>query len=83
MANDILTPKQFGFRPMKSTSVALAHFSDTVLDNMDKGSVTGSVFLDLAKAFDTVDNRRLILKLSSIGFSNHLVEWFKSYLENR
>lgn len=83
MANDILTPKQFGFRPMKSTSVALAHFSDTVLDNMDKGSVTGAVFLDLAKAFDTVDNQRRILKLCSIGFSNHSVEWFKSYLENR
>ena len=83
MANDILTPKQFGFCPMKSTSLALAHFSDTVLDNMDKGSVTGAVFLDLAKACDTVDNRRLIHKLSSIGFSNHLVEWFKSYLENR
>ena len=76
MDNDILTPKQFAFRPMMSTSVALAHFSDTVLDNMDEGSVKGALFLDLAKAFDTVDDQRLILKLFSIGFPNHSVEWF-------
>ena len=57
MDNDILTPKQFGFRPMMSTSVALPHFSDIVLDNMDEGSVTGAVFLDQAKAFDTVDHQ--------------------------
>lgn len=54
--NYILTPKQFGFHPMMSTSVALPHFSDIVLDDMDEGSVTGAVFLDLAKAFDTVDH---------------------------
>ena len=66
-----------------STGVALAHFSDTILDNMDKGSVTGTVFLDLTKAFDTVDHQRLIHKLYSTGFSNHSVEWFKSYLANR
>lgn len=82
MDNDILTPKQFGFRPMMSTSVVLAHLSDTVLDNMDEGSVNGGVFLDPAKAFDTVDHQRLILKLFSIGFPNHSVEWFKSYLQN-
>lgn len=82
MDNDTLTPKQFGFRPMMSTSVALARFSDTLLDNMDEGSVNGAVFLDLAKAFDTADHQRLILKLFSIGFPNHSVEWFKSYFEN-
>ena len=82
MDNDILTTKQFGFRPMTSTSVVLAHLSETVLDNMDEGSVNGGVFLDLAKAFDTVDRQRLILKLFSIGFPNPSVEWFKSYLEN-
>ena len=72
--HDILTPKQFGFRPKMSTEVALAHFPDTILNNMDKGSVTGAVFLDLTKAFDTVDHQQLIHKLYSIGFSNHSVE---------
>jgi len=66
-----------------STSVALAHLSDTILDNMDRGFVTGMVFVDLTKAFDTVDHQRLNHKLYFTGFSNHLVEWFKSYLTNR
>ena len=72
--HDILTPKQFGFRPKMSTEVALAHFPDTILNNMDKGSVTGAVFLDLTKAFDTVDHQQLIHKLYSIGFSNQVVK---------
>ena len=50
---------------------------------MDEGSLTGAVFLDLAKAFDTVDHHRLILKLYSIGFFNHSIDCFKSYLKNR
>jgi len=51
-----------------STGITLTHFLDTVLDNMDKGLVTGAVFLDLIKAFDTVDHQRLIHKLHSNFF---------------
>ncbi|CAB4012347.1 Hypothetical predicted protein, partial [Paramuricea clavata] len=81
--NKILTPRQFGFRPKLSTEIALAHFTDTILANMDKGLVTGAVFLDLAKAFDTVDHSLLFEKLASSGLSNDSVNWFKSYLSNR
>ena len=81
--NKILTPRQFGFRPKLSTEIALAHFTDTILTNMDKGLVTGAVFLDLAKAFDTVDHSLLFEKLGSYGLSNDSVNWFKSYLTNR
>ena len=81
--NKILTPRHFGFRPNLSTEIALAHFTDTILANMDKGLVTGAVFLDLAKAFDTVDHSLLFEKLASSGLSNDSVNWFKSYLTNR
>ncbi|CAB3980033.1 Hypothetical predicted protein [Paramuricea clavata] len=81
--NKILTPRQFGFRRKLSTEIALAHFTDTILANMDKGLVTGAVFLDLAKAFDTVDHSLLFEKLASSGLSNDSVNWFKSYLSNR
>jgi hypothetical protein len=81
--NKILTPRQFGFRPKISTEIALAHFTDTILANMDKGLVTGAVFLDLAKAFDTVDHSLLFEKLASSGLSHDSVNWFKSYLTNR
>jgi len=64
--HDILTPKQFGCRPKMSTGVALAHFSDTILNNMDKGSVTGAVFLDLLQARLTLYNS-LVLPLFDYG----------------
>ena len=48
--NQISTPKQFGFRPKLSTEIALAHFTDTILGNMDKGIIIGAVFLDLSRS---------------------------------
>ena len=77
---NILTPKQFGFRPKLSTAIALTYFTYTILDNLDKGSIAGAVFLDLSKAFDTVSHDRLILKLGTIGFSQPTINWFSSYI---
>ena len=59
-ANELLTPNQFGFRPKLSTVTALAHFTDNILQSLDKGGFTGAVFLDLSKAFDTVDHVLLV-----------------------
>ena len=81
--NKLLTQNQFGFREKLSTAVALSKFTDTILDNMEHGQLTGVAFLDLSKAFDTVNHSRLILKLKSVGFSSHVCEWFKSYLTHR
>lgn len=50
---------------------------------MDKGGVVGAVFLDLKKAFDTVNHRILMSKLCSINFSSTALEWLESYLLNR
>ena len=57
--NEIITSKQFGFRPKLSTGTALAHFTDNILQNMDAGFFVDAVFLDLSKAFDTVDHKTL------------------------
>ena len=67
--NEIITSKQFGFRPKLSTGTALAHFTDNILQNMDAGSFTGAVFLGLSKAFDTVDHCLLLRKLTNIGLT--------------
>ena len=50
---------------------------------MEKGGTVGAVFLDLRKAFDTVNHNVLISKLSSFNFSNNALKWSESYLMNR
>jgi hypothetical protein len=50
---------------------------------MDKGNYTGMVVLDLQKAFDTVDHKILLGKLSAIGLNENSVKWFESYLTDR
>ena len=75
--NRLLSQSQFGFRLKRSTSTALIAFTDQVLESMDKGCVTGTVFLDLRKAFDTVDHLLLINKLKSLGVAGKSLEWFR------
>ena len=81
--NKVITPKQFGFRPKLSTNTAFTHLRDNVLLNMDSGRLTGAVFLDLSKAFDTFDHRLLLRKLKLVGLSDDTVNRFQSYLTNR
>ena len=50
---------------------------------MDEGLLTGAVFIDLRKAFNSVDHDLLIKKLESYGFKNNELNWFKSYLSDR
>ena len=82
-SHDLLSSKQFGFRPKYSTATALSNFADEVLLNMEQGNLCGAMFLDLKKAFDTVDHCILLSKLSEIGVSPSSIKWFESYLNNR
>ena len=81
--NKLLSPFQFGFRPKSSTEIALVDFTDSILENMDRGLFTGVVSIDLTKAFDTVDHGILYDKLKRAGFADTSVNWLESYLTNR
>jgi hypothetical protein len=81
--NSILSPCQSGFRKGHSTTTALLENTDSWLLNMDSGLVNGVLFLDLCKAFDTVNHEILIKKLFTYGIQNKSLDWFKSYLQNR
>ncbi|KXJ15597.1 hypothetical protein AC249_AIPGENE10297 [Exaiptasia diaphana] len=62
---------------------AALSFSDNIRRNMDQGQLTGAVFIDLRKAFDTVDHAVLLDKLSNLGILNKELDWFTDYLPDR
>ena len=80
---NLVTCVQSGFRSMNSTVTALLNVTDRWLENIDKGLVTGVVFIDLRKAFDTVDIGILLNKLSVFGVTSTEKDWFQSYLTGR
>ena len=81
--NNLVSQKQFGFRPKSSTATASAQFTDQLLLGMDNGTIKGVVFLDLIKAFDTVKHSILSRKLSNFGVDETVQNWFDSFLFNR
>ena len=81
--NKLLLQSLFGFRKGSSTQHAVTLFSDAIRQAMDTGMLTGTVFVDLSKAFDTVDHARLLSKLPIYGILNRELKWFESNLFNR
>jgi len=81
--NKLLSKNQFGFRPGLSTENALYSASNFIYNALDSSKKTMAIFLDLAKAFDTVNHNELCNILPSFGLKNNSFKWFKNYLENR
>ena len=81
--HDILYSKQFGFRKNHSTETAIIDLVTKLTDAIDKNKFTAGIFLDLSKAFDTVNHSIIIAKLQHYGIRGIALEWFKNYLTNR
>jgi hypothetical protein len=79
----LLRDVQFGFRPRHSTALQLARLVERVNKNFDERRLTGAVFLDVAKAFDTVWVKGLLYKLTILNFPAYLVKTLSSYLHHR
>ena len=81
--NDLFYAAQYGFRPSRSTSHALLDLTAFVHDGVDNGSNVVGIFIDLAKAFDTLNFDVLLEKLERYGVCGTSLKWFKSYLTDR
>ena len=79
----LLYDGQYGFRKIHSTELAAVELVDRIRLYLDKGQIPLSVFLDLSKAFDTLDHSILLTKLNFYVFSGSALMWFRSYLSNR
>ena len=82
-ANKLFFSDQSGFRALHSVLTCLLKCTNDWYMNFDKGLYTGVIFIDLKKAFDTVDHDILIAKLCHYGVAGKELDWFKSYMSNR
>lgn len=81
--NNILYEHQSGFRDKHSCETALQCVIADWKEDLNQGLGICAVFIDLKRAFETIDRDILILKLKRYGFSGSVLQWFESYLEFR
>ena len=83
VSNKLLTNLQHGFVPGKSCQSNLLLMLNFLTESIENGTDADLVYLDFAKAFDSVPHNRLICKLHNYGFSGHLLLWIRNFLSHR
>ena len=81
--HDIITDFQHGFLPEKSCRSNLLTMMNQLTEAMDNGFDIDLIYLDFAKAFDSVPHNRLLLKLEKYGITGKLLDWIRDYLYHR
>ena len=81
--NNILYNKQFGFQKNTSTGHANLELFNELRQSFNENQFTVGVFIDLSKAFDTIDHEILLHKLKHYGINRNILKWFSNYLSNR
>lgn len=81
--NNLFYNSQYGFRDEHSTELASIELIDRIFTDIDKKKNPITVYMDLSKAFDTLDHKILLHKLKYYGINGAALSWFDSYLSNR
>ena len=81
--NHLLYKKQFGFQKNCSTDYAILELINEITTSFEQGRYTLGVFIDLSKAFDTVNHDILLKKMKHYGITGNILKWLNSYLANR
>ena len=81
--NKLFYDSQYGFRPNHCTEQATLELTDRIIAAMDNNDVPLGMFLDLSKAFDTIDHNILLQTLEHYGVEDIPLQLFKNYLTNR
>ena len=81
--HNLFYSSQYGFRKDHSCSDAIMELTSEILKNKEHGMHTASIFIDLSKAFDTLDSNILLLKMNRYGIRGTASNWFESYLKDR
>ena len=81
--HNILYENQYGFQSNMSTEYAVNKVLNYIVDTLEKNEIGVCIFLDFAKAFDTVNHEILIGKLEHYGIRGVALNWLENYLENR
>lgn len=81
--NKLFYFSQHGFRKIHSTETATLEFIDKIFNHLDNDKIPLAIFIDLSKAFDTIDHDILLFKLQYYGIRSNSLKWFSSYLSDR
>ena len=74
---------QYGFRANHSCDQAISHLVGNIIKNIENKQITIGLFLDLSKAFDTLEHKIVLEKMKRYGIRGTCLSWFESYLTNR
>ena len=80
---NILTTCQYGFRPINSTNFAIIDLINARTQHLNNKSKAAALFIDISKAFDSLNHNILLRKLEAYGFKGLTYNWLSSCLNNR
>ena len=81
--NNLLTDHQYGFRSRRSTTLQLLRVLDQWTTWLDEGNNYDVIYMDFAKAFDSVPHQRLLAKIEAYGIRGSLLKWIENFIKDR